>query len=191
MASGYKSMKLYVFPCKRNEVLGRNEGILHICTTERLMACPRFGTSHTPFKRGGEADRKALARASTVMQSNFICWTLLQVVQKKLENCLFICASSQHLGKPANEKCSFQTPQKFRSIAVKGWKEVLKASTLVETRSIHQSLLTRPECLPIFNECSFPVFSSRAVFLTNSLSLCFMLISSFHSRRWKIMLFNL
>lgn len=46
---------------------------------------------------------RQLARASTVMQSNFIRWTLLQVVPKKLENCLFICASSQHLGEPANE----------------------------------------------------------------------------------------
>uniref|UniRef100_A0ABI7ZCE8 PH domain-containing protein n=2 Tax=Felinae TaxID=338152 RepID=A0ABI7ZCE8_FELCA len=32
-----------------------------------------------------------------------ICFTLLEVVQKKLEDCLFICSSGQHLGKLANE----------------------------------------------------------------------------------------
>lgn len=103
----------------------------------------------------------------------------------------YLCIQST-LRKAGQWKCSFQTPQKFRSIAVKGWKEVLKASTLVETRSVHQSLFMRRESLPICNDCSFPVFSSLAVILTSSLSLGFMLISSFHSRRWKIMLlFNL
>lgn len=144
-----------------------------------------FGSSHTPFKRGGEAVGEGFNRYAKQFHSLDIAASCSEETR---ELPFYLCFQST-LRRAGQWKCSFRTLQKFRSIAGKGGQEVLKASTPVETRSIHQSLFARPESLPSSDECPCPVFSSLAViFLTHSFSLCFMLISSFHSRRWKIML---
>lgn len=75
-----------------------NSSYMHHGKTEGLS---KYLDPPTRLLRG--PDKKGLGRALTTMQCNFICLILLQVVQKKLKDCLFICASSQHLGKPANE----------------------------------------------------------------------------------------
>lgn len=84
---------------------GSREGWSNYPCTYRgktLMAFPSMWTLRPDFWRGGAGDKGSAGTLPT-LHSNFICLTLLYVMQKKLEKHLFICANRQHFGKPANE----------------------------------------------------------------------------------------
>lgn len=51
----------------------------------------------------GEKSKAGSRVLPPLWHCTLICLTPLEVVPKKLEDCLFICSSSQHLGKLANK----------------------------------------------------------------------------------------
>lgn len=131
------------------------------CTHQEktLMTFPSMWTLRPDFWRGGAGDKGSTRSLSTHLLDIAVCYS-----EETWETPVYLCTQST-LRKASQWKWSFWTPQKLPSDQ---WqrgdeKEALKASTIVETWSIHQSLFMRHKSPPISNEGLFPVFSSLAL----------------------------
>lgn len=144
MTSGSKTIKN--FACKRIRVLERK--VLNIFwTTHANIKCWRILRIFELFRPSKLSSMSFLGEVESrewelqpLWHRTLICLTLFEVVQKKREDYLFICSSSQHLGKLANKKVHSEF---FRNLDRFEWKDKRKCWK-------HQLLLKQDQFIKVY-----------------------------------------
>lgn len=99
---------------------------------------------------------------------SLICLTLPKVVYKKLEDCLFICSSSQHLGKLANKNVHSEP---LRNLDWFEWEDKRNCWK-------HQLLLKQDQFISLFKRHESSLLPPRSLHFLSSLQLTVILTCS-------------